>query len=287
MFIRKTATRNKSTSETYFTYRLVSSTRIGRQVRQITLLNLGRHFDLKQSHWPRLCARIDALLAGQVAMLAEPEVIEAAAQRYAARLIAARPALCGASQDHAGAPAPALQPTYAEVALESLELSRPRSVGVEQVGLAAMAWLGLDDVLRELGFNGAQRAAVAGSVIGRMAAPGSELATWRWLRQRSALGELLDVDFEAMSLMQLYRASDRLVRQREKIEDAVFSRLRDLFGFETTATLYDLTNTYFEGTAAGNAKAARGHSKARRAGSPESARAPGRPDAPAAAGPAA
>ena len=94
MFIRKTATRNKSTSETYFTYRLVSSTRIGRQVRQITLLNLGRHFDLKQSHWPRLCARIDALRAGQVAMLAEPEGIEAAAQRYAARLIAARPALC-------------------------------------------------------------------------------------------------------------------------------------------------------------------------------------------------
>ncbi len=268
MFIRKTATRNKSTTETYFTYRLVTSVRVGKQVRQVTLLNLGRHFDLPASEWSRLCARIDALLAGQSMMLAEPEAIEALAQRYAARLIAARPVPTGAPRNNAATPASAAESTYAEVAVESLELSRPRSVGVEQVGLAAMAWLGLDGVLRERGSNGVQRAAVAGSVIGRMAAPGSELATWRWLRQRSALGELLDVDFEAMSPMQLYRASDRLVRQREKIEDAVFNRVRDLFGFEMTVTLYDLTNTYFEGTAAGNAKAARGHSKEQRSDCP-------------------
>jgi hypothetical protein len=45
-FIRKTATRSKSTQESYFTFRLVASERTGKQVRQITLLNLGRQFDL-------------------------------------------------------------------------------------------------------------------------------------------------------------------------------------------------------------------------------------------------
>ena len=54
-----------------------------------------------------------------------------------------------------------------------------------------MDWLGINPILADLGFNGIQRAAVAGSLIGRMAAPGSELATWRWLGERSALGELL------------------------------------------------------------------------------------------------
>ena len=49
MFIRKTATRNKSANESYFTFRLVTSERTGKQVRQITLLNLGRQFDLPQS----------------------------------------------------------------------------------------------------------------------------------------------------------------------------------------------------------------------------------------------
>jgi hypothetical protein len=275
MFIRKTATRNKSASETYFTYRLVTSERTGKQVRQITLLNLGRRFDLPQSDWPRLCARIEALLDGQAVIPGESGIIETLAQRYAARLIATQ---SGAAQERTTAGNPVTQPchappaapdsSFAEVDVASLQLTRPRSVGVEAVGLAAMGWLGIDQILLDLGFNGVQRAAVAASLIGRMAAPGSELSTWNWLRSRSALGELLDVDFEAMPLMRLYRVSDLLVRHREKIEDALFGRIQDLFDLPVTVTLYDLTNTYFEGTAASNPAAARAHSKEKRSDCP-------------------
>jgi transposase len=280
MFIRKTATRSKSTQESYFTFRLVASERTGKQVRQITLLNLGRQFDLPQNDWPRLCARIDALLAGQAGMLPEPEAIEALAQRYAARLIAAHPA---AAPTAAASPVPPVPPAptpaqsappstsdavYEEVDIASLQLTRPRSVGVEATGRAAIGWLGIDPILAGLGFNGVQRDAVAGLLIGRMAAPGSELATSRWLRERSALGELLSADFEAMPPMRLYRTSDLLIRHRDAIEDALFSRIQDLFGLSVTVTLYDLTNTYFEGTATGNAKAARGRSKEKRADCP-------------------
>ncbi|MEP7274375.1 MAG: IS1634 family transposase, partial [Acidobacteriota bacterium] len=267
MFIRQTATRNKSTSESYFTYRLVRSERVGRQVRQVTLLNLGRNFDLPRDEWPRLCLRIEALLSGQSMLLAESPVIEIHAQRLTARLIASRPAILAsgakaATVDQAGAC------VYAEVAVDSIELTRPRAVGIEHAGLSAMTWLGIDEVLLGLGLNGVQRAAVAGSVIGRMAGVGSELSTWRWLRERSALGELLDVDFESFPLMRLYRASDLLVRHRDKIEDALFGRLQTLFGFSTTVTLFDLTNTYFEGNVAGNENARRGHSKEKRTDCP-------------------
>ena len=113
-----------------------------------------------------------------------------------------------------------------------------------------------------------QRDAVAALLIGRMAAPGSERATGRWLREQSAPGDLLDVDFEAMPAMRLYRTSDLLVRHRDKIEDALFTRIKDLFALPVTVTLYDLTNTYFEGTAAGNAKAARGRFKEKRSNCP-------------------
>ena len=277
MFIRKTATRNKSANESYFTFRLVTSERTGKQVRQITLLNLGRQFDLPQSDWPRLCARIEALLGGQAGMLPEPEIIETLAQRYAARLIVAgpgptatEPAPPAVPPARSGSPAKSTAPdaVFAEVDVASLQLIQPRSAGVEAAGLAAMDWLGIDPILRDLGFNGIQRAAVAGSLIGRMAAPGSELATWRWLGERSALGELLGVNFDTMPLMQLYRTSDRLVRHRDKIEEALFGRIQDLFGLPVTVTLYDLTNTYFEGTAAGNPKAARGRSKEKRSDCP-------------------
>ncbi len=279
MFIRKTTTRNRSDNESYFTFRLVASERTGDQVRQITRLNLGRHFDLPQPDWPRLCARIDALLAGQPDMLPEPETIEALAQRCAARLIAAQPdpgepaAARPLAAPKPAPPAPSAAsttpgPIYAEVDVASLQLTRPRGVGVEAAGLAAMDWLGIDRILTGLSFNGVQRDAVAGLLIGRMAAPGSEMATWRWLRERSALGELLDVDFEAMPPIRLYRTSDLLVRHRDKIEDALFTNIKDLFGLPVTVTLYDLTNTYFEGTAAGNAKAARGRSKEKRGACP-------------------
>src|ERR1035438_3424531 len=77
MFIRKTTTRNKSTAESYYTHRLVASERAGKQVRQVTLLNLGRHFELPRQDWPRLCARIEALLAGRISPLADPNPSEA------------------------------------------------------------------------------------------------------------------------------------------------------------------------------------------------------------------
>jgi hypothetical protein len=277
MFIRKTATRNRSEVESYFTFRLVTSERTGKQVRQITLLNLGRQFDLPQGDWPRLCARIEALLAGQGGMLPEPEAIETLAQRYTARLIVAAPGHAApepappavpSAPSGSAAKSAASDPVFAEVDVTSLQLIQPRSAGVEAAGLAAMDWLGIDPTLAGLGFNGVQRAAVAGSLIGRMAAPGSERATWRWLAERSALGELLGVNFDSMSLMQLYRTSDLLVRHRDKIEQALFGRIQDLFGLPLTITLYDLTNTYFAGTAAGNPKAARGRSKEKRSDCP-------------------
>jgi hypothetical protein len=141
MFIRETKTRNKSDIESYFTFRLVASERTGGKVRQITLLNLGRHFDLPKADWARLCARIDALLGGQSGLLPEPEAIERLAQRYAERLIVAQPG--GAPIAPPPAPNPVKpapdapstasttqDPVYAEVDIASLELTRPRAVGV-------------------------------------------------------------------------------------------------------------------------------------------------------------
>ena len=99
------------------------------------------------------------------------------------------------------------------------------------MGLEALRWLGLEDILASVGCNGVQRAAALGSFIGRMAEPGSDLATLQWLIERSALGDLLDVDYEAMPLMRLYRTSDLLVRHRQVIEDTLFPRIKVLFRY--------------------------------------------------------
>lgn len=92
MYVRRTPTRSTATGETYFTYRLVRSERHGQKVRAVTMLNLGRHFQVPQEHWPAFCARIEELSIGQVALLPMdlPASVEAASQRYGALLLARR-----------------------------------------------------------------------------------------------------------------------------------------------------------------------------------------------------
>ena len=263
MFIRRTQTRNRTSGEPYITHRLVRSARVGGAVKQTTLLNLGSHFDLAQDQWPALAARIDELVHGQPSLLDSTlcDAGQALAQRYAAQLIALQPSAASITAA-AAAKADLGEPgRYQEVDLDSLELVRPRSVGVEHAALSVMRQCGLEDKLAELGLNRVQTAAAVGNIIGRMAHPGSELATHAWLAQRSGLSELMDFNFEAMDLNRLYRASDALHKHREALQDHLFAQAKSIFGFGETITLYDLTNTYFEGIAAGVSKAKRGHSK--------------------------
>jgi len=220
MFIRRTQTRHRKSGEPYVTHRLVQTARVGGCVKQTTLLNLGSHFDLPQQEWAALAGRIDDLLHGQSSLpdAALSETGQVLAQRYAAQLIALQPSAASITaaavraESDSGAP-----DRYQEVDLDSLDLVRPRSVGVEHAALSAMRQCGLEDKLAALGLNRAQIAAALGNIVTRMAHPGSELATHAWLQRRSALGELIGFDFEAMDLNRLYRASDALYKHREAV----------------------------------------------------------------------
>ncbi len=264
MFIRRTATRSSKTGESYFTHRLVEAVREGGSVKQRTLLNLGAHFDAPRADWADLAARIDELRHGQVSLLALRPALEVLAQRYAAQLIARQ----GQEAVFGGDGPAEVAGRFQEVDLSTLDHVRPRSVGVEHAALTVMRQLGFETKLAELGFNKPQIAAAVGNVIGRMAAPASELATYDWLQNRTALGELLGFDYEGMDLQQLYRSADYLLKHREVLEAHLFGAAKLFFAFEETITLYDLTNTYFEGQAGGIGKAHRGRSKEKRSDCP-------------------
>ncbi|MDP2751458.1 MAG: hypothetical protein Q8O31_02470, partial [Rhodocyclaceae bacterium] len=308
MFIRKTKTNNSATGECYFTYRLVRGERVGTKVRQITVLNLGRNFSVKPETWPLLCSRIEQMLRPSQILfdIPCPEQIESVAQRYVKQIVARAlpseetsdhiitktetdftpdsasiaPAIASsthvppsvsptvsssASPEHVNS---TISPDFYEADINSIQLTQPRSVGVEHLALHALSQLGFVDKLTELGINGVMRASIMGNIIGRIAHPASELATWKWLETSSALDELLDIDFTSLSHMRLYRASDLLMKHRTAIEDHVFNAARTLFSLEETVTLFDLTNTYFEGAAAANPKAQRGRSKEKRSDCP-------------------
>jgi len=161
MFIRCTTTHTKKTGETYKTFRLVESERVDGKVKQRTLINLGRYFDVPQSQWQTLSSRIDQLLSTQTSYfsfeLEEP--LETLAQRYAAQIIASRSIPIDDENNKA---------EFETVDIASLELVRPRRVGIEQLALHAVKQLTLDDKLKSLGFNQHQLAASLGNIIARM-----------------------------------------------------------------------------------------------------------------------
>jgi hypothetical protein len=168
------------TGERYFTHRLVASERVGDKVKQKTWLNLGRHFAIEQADWPLLCARIEELLSGQAPLM--PVVcgaeVEREAQRIVAQLLVRQETMTESAQ--ADKPTQDVQ----AVDVESLEMVNPRAVGVEALGLWAIQQIDFIYLLESLGLNGPLRSAVVASIIGRMAAPASELASDNWLTQR-------------------------------------------------------------------------------------------------------
>jgi len=258
MFIRRATTRRAASGETYFSHRLVESRREGSRVRQVTLLNLGRHFDVPKQWWPALCSRLDQLLGNQAPLLDVnlPADVEDVAQSLLAQLVARAPDTAASDTE------------FVEVDVHSLEQVQPRSVGVEHVALKALEEFGFDTLLEDLGVPAITRAMITAQIVGRMAAPGSERATWAWLNHSSALEELLGLSFADLSVMRLYRAADTVLKHQAAIESHLFDRACDLFNLETTVTLYDLTNTYFEGQVPNNKKARRGKSKEKRTDCP-------------------
>ena len=223
------------------------------------MLTLGSGFSIERQYWRLLCQRIDELLKGTRTFMPFdcPVHVEEEAQHIVERLLEKQ-----CCQDDDGE-----EEQFQFGSLE-IEIARPRSVGVEHVGMWAAEQFAFPQLLEEIGFNRGQAASLLGSIIGRMAAPASERQTWRWLCHDSGLGELLGVDFMSMSAMRLYRASDILMKHRSKIEDCLFNRTPEPFDPGSTVILYDCTNTYFEGSAKHQEKARFGRSKERRSDCP-------------------
>lgn len=262
MYIRRTTIKSRKNGAPYYTHRLVESVRTEKGVRQRTILNLGKNFPYPRERWPELAARIKEIVTAKKMMFHLPSDLENVAQRYAAQIIEAekRASKVSGSSDSS--------PDYQEVDINTIELIRPRDIGAEHVAITAFRQLGLEKKLNELGFNKHQTSAAISVVIGRMIKPGSELSTHNWLQDRTGLGELIEYDYGNIRLGRMYQASDMLLKNKEELERHLYDAEKSLFEFEETITLYDLTNTYFEGSGKFNDLAARGKSKEKRTDCP-------------------
>ena len=192
-------------------------------------------------------------------MLLRPGEIEEFAARYARNVIAYHGQ--EKKKEHS-------DPEYQRVDIDTIDHQHVRSVGAEHVVYETVKTLGLPDLLASLGFNKPALEAAIGVIAARLIAPSSERATHLWLTHASALNDLLETDFSTLSQDRVYKVADMLLQNRQNIEDHLRSRESNLFNLTEKVILYDLTNTFFEGSGKYNDKARFGVSKEKRSDCP-------------------
>lgn len=256
MFIRKVPHKDKKNRKKYFTYKLVESVRTERGPRQRDVLNLGVSFNLPMEQWKELANCIESELTGQRPLFDYPKKLSALARKYARAITHQRSEAIDERAD--------LSADYHVVDVNSVDSEDIRTVGAEHVVYETIKELGLDRKLRSFGFTRMQLSLALGMIAGRMIFPGSERATHQWLSERSALDELMGVDLSGVSLDSAYKAADLLLNNKEALEDHLRRTEQRLFGLDEKILLYDLTNTFIEGTGKFNGKARYGRSKEKR-----------------------
>ena len=99
---------------------------------------------------------------------------------------------------------------------------------------------------------------VLAMITNRLTRPGSEHALGAWLesdyvcdrrgsRYVPCWKQQGRVEIDLTQLQRWYRTLDHLLLNKDKIEVALYHRLRDLFNFQPDLVFYDLTSTYFTG----------------------------------------
>jgi len=261
MFIRELIKKNKDYPKKFIYHVLVESYRTDKGPRQKVILNLGT-LSLTKDKWKKLANRIEEIIKGQENIFAHDKEIEALAKHYAALLIGKQLEKQTPVEGKKQA-----QPEYETVDINSVKNHKIRSIGAEHVALSVIERLGFDTILSEIGFNVAQIKIAKLLIVGRMVYPASELSTYQWAQENSAIGEILNLDIAGISHNRLYRTSDLLIRHKEKIEERLNHSERDLFSLKEKIILYDLTNTYFESSRESQLKR-RGRSKDKQKGQP-------------------
>ncbi len=262
MYIREIQKKNPNSPKAFISHRLIESVRTPRGPRQRVVINLGQ-LDLPKEEWKELANRIEDLLRGHESSTVPIAVkIESLARYYTKQILRKQRSekkerdLAENEQD------------YRTVDVNAVSSSDEKFVGPEHAGIEAMKALGFFDLFRQVGFTNDESNLATLQIVGRLVHPGSERELRRYAKEQSALDELLGCDFSYVGHNMLYRNSDLLFTHKETIEHFLRMLSREIFSLGETIILYDLTNTYFSGSAAKYKKAKRGRSKQKRSDRP-------------------
>lgn len=262
MYIKKVTKKKSVSGKPYEYFHLVENVRTEKGPRQRLILNLGK-LDIPQDQYKSLANCIEGKLKGlPVLFETHSSELTVLAERFVSKIRSktAEKMLENDQQEDAGV---TKSPVSTPVDVESIAAGECRSIGAEHVAHQTWNSLGINEILLESKLSPHLLPLLEAQVVGRLIEPGSELHTFTWLQQRSAFFELAGRPLHG-SLSSFYRAADRLLECKDRLEEHLRNKERDLFQLSEKLCLFDLTNTYFEGDATHSKKAKLGRSKEKR-----------------------
>jgi transposase len=255
MYVRKRKTVDQKSGKSYYYYRVVETIQTEKGPRQKTILHLGK-LTVTESERKLLGKLIERRIAGKPEIVIVPKlekIVADAAQRYHEKI--------ALEMKHQEAEKDA---TYVEIDLNSTEQTYYRSVGAELLGDTFWNRLGFDTILRSCDFNRQEIEMAKTVILGRLISPASERQTINWFRHHSSLAEFLSTEIGNKGNDAFYKIGDLLYANQDKIERLLRERVKTIFPYTDSIYLYDLTNTYFEGSKLSSKLCRRAKSKEKR-----------------------
>ena len=249
MFLREKNSKNSKLP----VLQLVENIRQGDKISQRLIVSLGTHLPVSKEIRKQVSRAVKQRLLGQTSFLDDPQVTVIADRiikkiQTDGKWDSTRKQVQRYKQETKDAP------QTAEVFVDDVEHGYDRILGPLFIGHTFWNRLGFPNLLSRRGFSDTQIKTAEISVLNRLIAQDSEHAIPSWIKT-VAVEDLIIDKAEDYGDDRFHSISDRLFKHQKKIEEALYERENDLFHLNNAICLYDLTNTYFEGSCQSNPKA--------------------------------
>ena len=260
MYVKKVRKKGaKDGKNTYDYLHLVQTTRTAKGPRQQLLLNLGT-LPIKKDEWRVFAKEVERRVTGQE-VIVKPRLNQRLKQciEKTVHRLAEKQGQEIKVPDITKEKGRCIQ----KVDTHSIKTKSHQSIGVEHICHEAYKQLDIDQFLKDKNVSERNRSLIESLVVGRLLEPGSERNTKHYLDTNSSLHELIGQE-EQLPLSAYYRANTIIFSHKESLETHLSQKEKELFDFKGQVILYDLTNTYIEGSGKRNEKAKYGRSKDKR-----------------------
>jgi hypothetical protein len=255
MYLKASFRHNPTIKNIAAYYRLVESYRNEcDRVCHKTLLNIGFWPDATRNQKDKVVDHLNARYKNELALFEEPDtqVIEWV-NRFWNEMIEKR------TIDRK-----TMEQQHRLVKADSIKHKEAREIGTEWICANTWNQLKLTELFEELGWPQEKIQLAMTQVISRAVYPGSELATSKWIKDNSAICDITGYATHKITKDKLYQSALDLYKHKETIEKYLSTKTNELFDLQDRIMLYDLTNTYFEGSKKNSRLAKYGRSKEKR-----------------------